>query len=209
MTVVHPYILKRQQEIDYTEYVDILFGLKALKVELNDKIIELGAGSGGLIKFLKAQGYRNVIGIDLLYSSQDVMLWDLEKNMPPKADAYVFQHVLEHLDQNRAKELLKYCYEVAGKVVGILPAHYVEDPTHMVNHYTKRDIYDLIDYVQPKFFVLTPDMWSYVVPDDLDYLLIMGEDYIRKFRPHWFSWLRYPLWLYMMRLKGRLENEQA
>lgn len=199
MEITHPYLRKRVLEVDKTEWIDIHYGLKATNVKYNDKILDLGAGSGGLIRYLREKGYKHVYGVDLLYSDEYVMQMDLTREDPPEADAYIFQHFLEHIPQDRALELLKYCYEGAGRVIGILPGHYSEDETHVVNHYTKRMIMDMIDVIQPKFYVLTPDLWSYLDPSSLDYLLILSRYGIRRFRPLGFRLLKMPLFIYLQR----------
>jgi len=200
---LHPYLRWRQKMVDISEYVDIEWALRSLRVGPDDLIVELGAGSGGLIDYLRRKGWNRILGVDLFNSSKDIVKMDLRHSNPPPADAYIFQHFLERIPQRRARELLKYCYDSAKKgVAGILPAHYVLDPTHVINHYTLKEVRELIDYVQPKFYVLAADMWSHVMPIDLDYLLIMSKKRIHRFRPRRFNWPYHLLSIVLLRMKG-------
>lgn len=196
---LHPYLKWREKAIDRSEWLDLEWALRAMRVGKDAKVVELGAGSGGLMRYLRAKGWH-VIGVDL-HGQGEVQRLDLRSHEPPDADAYIFQHLLEHLPQQRARWLLKYCYEKAGKVAGILPAHYNLDTTHVINHYTLKEAYEFIDYVQPKHAVLTADMWSYAMPLDLDYLLIMSKDYIHRFRPRRFNWPYRLLSVYLLRVR--------
>ena len=178
------YLKRREFEVDKSEWIDIYHILKANRISRDAKIVDLGAGSGGLIRFLRSKGFKHVYGVDLLYHDEYVIQLDLEKSWPPEADVYVFQHFLEHIDQDRARELLKHCYDVSYFIIGILPGHYSRDPTHVVNHYDLGSIYEFVDYIQPRNFYVTVDTLSYINPLFRDFILIISKNKINiRFRP--------------------------
>lgn len=169
----------RLGEIDTTEYLDILWGLKAVGIGRNSRILELGAGRGLLIRFLREKGFRNTFGFDLNRVNGLVYELDLENNDPPEADCYIFQHFIEHIDQSRILQLLKYCYEKGRAVIGIAPGYYSPDPTHVVSHYEYEDLLWIIREVKPQYYLIRPDIMSYINPRVKDWLIIMSKTPIR------------------------------
>jgi len=148
-------------------------------IKPTDKIVELCAGKGYLLEFLRKRfPYNKYIGVDLegcRYSS-DVVCMDLNRYDPPKGDIYVFQHCIEHLDQDRVIEILRYCLRHGRAVIGIVPGHHSSDPTHVVNHYHYIDLISMILMVHPKCFYIRPDLLSYVNPKDRDWLIILSNE---------------------------------
>ena len=171
------YFEKRRMQIDRMEWYDIHWGLKAAGARKGDFIVDLGAGGGYLVDFLRARGFR-VIGLDLVGDGEKVHRCDLEVEDPPLADYYVFQHFLEHIRQERALELLSKCYRQGKAVVGILPGHWSDDETHVINHYP--DILKIVEHVKPACYCIRPDTLSYVSPRSRDWLLILSKKTIRK-----------------------------
>ena len=171
------YLDRRDLEIDLSEWIDIYYSIKALGVGYNDKIVELCAGKGYLIQYLKEKGYKEVIGVDLegCKYSNDVICIDLNKEYPPEGDVYIFQHCIEHLNQNRVVQLLRHCLNNGEAIIGIVPAHKVNDPTHIVNHYHYEDLLEMIKKINPPYWYIRPDLMSYVNPVVLDYLIIMSN----------------------------------
>ena len=176
------YLDSRDNDIDTTEWIDIYTALKALKPGRDELIVELCAGKGYLIRFLGERIPSRIIGVDLegCRYSRDVECLNLALEDPPQADIYVFQHCIEHLPQERAKCILKRALVHGRAVVGILPGHHVDDPTHKINHYHIVEIKSIIDYVRPPYYVVRPDIRSYAYPGTLDYLLVMSNTPIRK-----------------------------
>ena len=181
------YLAWRGSRIDYTEYYDILYGLKSLGATRGDRIYELCAGSGGLIAFLRSKGYANVSGCDIR-SRGIVEYCDLEKGLPEnvEADYFVFQHCLEHISQESAKKVLSSAVRRSKGVVGILPGHMVGDPTHVVNHYHLEDVIDLAVSSGAEYVYVGLDMASYVHPESRDWIIILSHKPFRVRRPLWF-----------------------
>ena len=183
------YFQARESAVDTSEYVDILVGLRAVGVGPYDVVMEVGAGTGGLIKFLHSRGFTNVFGCDPYTRAPGIMYCRLPDEVPP-ADVYVFQHVLEHVGdiEGSVKALSR-----AWAVVGVLPGHLNEDETHVVNffhHHLDGTVKGLfgevrimsIDTVRQLFnkygyphVVVTPDTHSYFAPWDNDWLLIASK----------------------------------
>lgn len=184
------YLAKRRREIDCTEWIDILYGLKAAGAEKEDMIIELCAGEGLLLEFLRRRGYRNLCGCDLVASPEKkVYRCDLNEQDPPSnGKYYIFQHCIEHLDQNRVAELFRKILHQwrARAIVGIVPGHYTLDPTHIVNHYTYSDLLELVDKVKPRYWKIRYDMKSFIDPYSSDFLIIFSNKPIKR--------TTYPLW---------------
>ena len=179
------YLTKRRTEIDRTEFYDILLGLKAVKARKDEKIVELGAGEGYLIDFLRKKRY-NVIGVDLLGDGKKVLRLNLEREFPPEADIYIFQHLIEHLNQNRARELLEYCIIKGRAIIGICPAHHVDDPTHVVNHYEYEELEEFISGSAP-YYHIRPDLLSYIEPKARDWLVVLSKTKIKNSLPFLFG----------------------
>ena len=174
------YLDKRDSTIDRTEWVDIYLGLTAVGINPHDTIIELCAGKGYLIDYLRKRlPYNKYIGVDLegcMYN-KEIKCMDLNKELPPRGDFYIFQHCIEHLDQDRVITLfMKILHEWKAKaVIGIVPGHLCDDPTHVVNHYHLRDLEELIKKIDPPYYYIRPDIMSYVEPNSMDYLVILSN----------------------------------
>ena len=173
--IVDNYLKTRRKAIDVSEWYDILWALRGLGAKPRDFIVELGAGEGFLLDFLKMKGYKNVVGIDIRGDGKKVIRMDLERNYPPQADYYIFQHFIEHINQKRAIGLLKYCYSKGKAIIGILPGHFVNDESHIINHYEYEDVLSLVAKISPKFYVIRPDIASFANPAVRDWLLILSK----------------------------------
>jgi len=58
------YVRKRLRGIDFTEYIDIVYGLKCIGARKGDTILELGSGYGLLVRYpIMNMMYSNVISI--------------------------------------------------------------------------------------------------------------------------------------------------
>ncbi len=185
------YLERRRSEVDCTEWLDILYALKAMHVPRNARIVELGAGEGGLLRFLVKHGYRNVIGYDLLYEDDLVVRADLTKVLPePPFDVCISQHFLEHIPQDRAIELAKWCLSHGLLFIAIVPGHHNKDPTHIVNHYEYEDLLSFVKKVNAPYWRIEPDMMSFVNPAARDWLVVLSRKPIpRKVKPFWFTTL--------------------
>lgn len=173
------YLDRRDAEIDRSEWVDIEYGIRAVVGEFAGyRVVELCAGKGYLIEYLRSKYPGNqYVGVDLegCRYSEHVVCMDLNKQYPPSGDIYVFQHCIEHLDQNRVIDLLRYCLKHGLAVVGVAPGHRVGDLTHVVNHYHYEDLIKLVRKTGAKHFFIRPDLLSYVSPKDRDWLIILSN----------------------------------
>jgi len=173
----------RLETVDKTEWED-MYNYLSVFVDKSKKIVELGCGCFGLANFLIERGYRNITGVDkdgTIYECvpkkyhDRVIIMDLEENNPPEAEVYISQHLLEHLEFKRAKELCKWMYKKAEIQIHILPGHYAKDPTHKVNHYTLKEFREVIGYVKPRYYYVWPDTIGLRDRNNLDWVFIMSE----------------------------------
>ena len=172
-------------------------------------VVELCAGKGYLLEFLRRRGYRYLVGYDLegcRYNSM-VKCVDLNNYMPPIGSriVWVFQHCIEHLDQDRVVEMIGYAlnndFARIKAIIGIVPGHLSNDPTHVVNHYHYEDLLNLIREIKPRYWYIRPDMMSYINPSATDYLVIMSN---KPFNPK----KTYPILLrYVLGLTRRIINK--
>ncbi|NPA98568.1 MAG: hypothetical protein GXO43_04230 [Crenarchaeota archaeon] len=182
------YLSWREHQVDKTEYYDILYALYSLGADEYDPIHELCAGNGGLMRFLYRHGFHSIGGCDIRGDGEIIDVCDLNKGLPDniRAKYFVFQHCLEHLDQEAAKKLLRQCMERGEAVIGILPGHHTRDPTHVVNHYDLEQVVDLVLASNAPYILVTLDMASYVHPENRDWLVIMSRKPFKLKRPWWF-----------------------
>ncbi len=177
------YFAKR--DVDYSEWLDIELGLRAGGARKSDRIVEIGAGTGGLFAWLRQRGWR-VYPCDPYAPKMPGCA--LPYDIPP-ADVYIFQHVLEHVeDVERSVEMLSK----AEIVVGILPGHLSDDPTHVYNFFTLQKfevaegafgrvrVYPIEklaeQFRRAGFYVAyAPDMRSLYAPWDLDWLFVASK----------------------------------
>ena len=177
-TIDSSYLEHRRSEIDYTEYMDIYINLVRNGASKSDRIVEWCSGEGGLIDYLKLKGYRNVIGCDILardIGRGDVVFCDLNRDNPPRGDVVVFQHCIEHLDQGRVVELLRWSLDNYRFVIGVVPGHHSDDPTHVVNHYEYADVVNIVKKVGARFYDVAPDSASYIHPENTDYIVVLSN----------------------------------
>ena len=196
------YLDRRDEEIDRSEWLDIIWALRYLMRIHPEKrsgvIIELCAGKGYLTELLDRKFPRYVVfGYDIegyKYSNY-VFRLDLEETRPSPATYYVFQHCLEHISQNRVVDLLSYMALVSRGIVGVLPGHMLRDPTHKVNHYHLNDVHRIMKKVSERigqdkniYYCVRPDIHSYIYPSDLDYLLVITDRRVecKHTLPPWF-----------------------
>ena len=175
------YFKKRRVEVDRTEWLDIYWALKALGIPRDAYIVDLGAGEGGLVKFLRSRGYHKAVGFDVAVENEYVRKMDLTRDLPHQPDVCVFQHFLEHIPQERAVGILAYCLTEGYAAVGILPGHYSDDPMHVVNHYEYEELDTLARRVADAIhttrvaYRIEPDTVSYLTPKARDWILAMAK----------------------------------
>ncbi|ACL10637.1 hypothetical protein DKAM_0311 [Desulfurococcus amylolyticus 1221n] len=125
------YFQRRRAKVDASEWLDIELALKVAGVRKRvHRILDVGGGTGELARWLRGRGWLadycdpHAPGAPPCSLPSDV----------PQADAYVLQHVLEHVeDPYGAVASLLDRRPLA--VVAVLPGHFVEDETHVCNHF--------------------------------------------------------------------------
>ena len=178
------YFAWRDQNIDETEWHDIL---KILREKFPDarKVLEVGCGTGNLMMFLSQHGY-DVTGVDISSYAVEVcrkrglkaILSDAE-NLPfPQSsfDVVISQHLLEHL-ANPIRGIRESVRVSRGGCIHIVPGHWSKDPTHIVNHFTRpflEDLLRLISYEAPiKSYEILLDSVSRMDVTLTDYIIII------------------------------------
>jgi hypothetical protein len=172
------YFEKRRGNVDRSEWLDIYWALRALGVPRDAIIVDLGAGEGGLVRYLRRKGYRNTIGFDVAVENEYVKRMDLTRETPRGFDVCVFQHFLEHIPQERAVELLAHCVSEGVAAVGIVPGHFSDDPTHIVNHYEYEEALDLARRAAARAggaYRVEPDTLSYLSPEARDWIIALAR----------------------------------
>ena len=171
----HPYdesyFKERDINIDISEW-------KVLREKTIDcsLILEIGCGTGGLLKYLSLNGKRTV-GCDISeYAASKaknrcnfIVICDAQY-LPFKHkifDAAISQHVIEHT-QKPKQTIIESIRVSKIKSVHIIPGHPSDDPTHVKNHYKKEEIENFVKDL-PYRWVLTDD--GKTNPNDLDWLL--------------------------------------
>lgn len=114
---IHPPEKIKQEFKDYSKYFRANY-LRFLPNHKDAKIVDLGCGMGHFINFLKNEGYKNYLGIDLsqenikfcknlnLRVQKDEMLKFLEKNKE-SFDAIIINDVIEHFKKDDVFKLLR------------------------------------------------------------------------------------------------------
>lgn len=174
------YFKKRRAEVDKTEWLDIYWALKALGIPRDAYIVDLGAGEGGLVRFLRGKGYYKTIGFDVAVENDVVRRMDLTRELPHKPDVCASQHFLEHIPQERAAGILAYCLTEGMAFIAVVPGHHSDDPTHVVNHYEYEDLVNFAEKVASMArrrvsYRVEPDAVSHLVPEARDWLLVMSS----------------------------------
>lgn len=171
------YLEWRRGTVDPTEWLDVYWALRALGIPRDAYIVDLGAGEGFLVRFLRGRGYWKTVGFDVAVENEYVRRMDLTRELPHDPDVCVFQHFLEHIPQDRALAILAYCLTRGYAVVGILPGHHVNDPTHVVNHYEYEDVVSMMERLQDLMhgarveYRVEPDTVSFLNPRARDWVL--------------------------------------
>ena len=185
------YQIHRILHIDFTEWMDVYWGLRALGVKPPARVVDVGGGCCLLARFLSRLGYRaSCCDVD---TSCGAAYCDAARGDLPDADAYVAVHVLEHLPWPRG------VYNFATRtyprpVVAVVPGHFSEDETHVVNHFTHHvhgpryvvqidgrpqrlaTVYQLAAVFEAAGYRVRvePDVHSFAYPWDVDWVLMAG-----------------------------------
>jgi len=184
MTYDEKYFEWRDENIDRTEWQDILNILRK-SFPTARRVLEIGCGTGGLMEFLISHGY-DVTGVDISHfavgeckkKGLKALVASAEK-LPFPDDSFdltISQHLLEHLVNpiQGIKEALRVAKYGS---IHIVPGHWNKDPTHIINHFTRpflNDLLRLISYEAPiKSYEILLDSVSKVNVTLTDYIIII------------------------------------
>jgi SAM-dependent methyltransferase len=125
---------RMRRDYDWSEAWDVYQILKCPGVR---EVVDVGCGSGELVSYLSSRGFK-ASGCDIVVENPKLGFCDITKpETVPVAEAWVLQHVLEHVPRGSWKPLFKKAYESGVKhIVIVVPGHAVNDPTHVYNHFT-------------------------------------------------------------------------
>ncbi|MGC9051837.1 class I SAM-dependent methyltransferase [Pyrobaculum sp.] len=177
-----------RRDVDKSEWFDIERALKALGVKKRrHRVLDVGGGTGDLARWLRGRGWLadycdpHAPGAPYCRLPRDV----------PQADAYVLQHVLEHVeDPYGALAALLEKRPVA--VVVVVPGHFSGDETHYCNHFRLVveeeyegawgraricTLYGLLSAARSRGYqaVWTVDTRSLYAPWDADFVVAVGR----------------------------------
>jgi SAM-dependent methyltransferase len=180
-----------RRDYDWSEAWDIHHILKCLGVR---EVVDVGCGNGELVKYLRSKGFR-AIGCDVAVEDPQISFFcDITKpETVPIAEAWVFQHVLEHVPSNSWKPLFKRAWDGGVKhIVIVVPGHTVNDSTHVCNHFVLHNfkvvegafgkvslcsLNELVEALRELGYrvVWFPDSRSIEAPWNLDYIVIASR----------------------------------
>ncbi len=115
------------------------------KESKNSQILDMGCGEGVFVEELVSQGFKNVLGIDLNYSSELVKKENiLETSFSPKQfDIILLLDVIEHMsfrEQEKALKEIKRILKNDGKLIISIPnlAHFYSRISFLLKGSLKR-----------------------------------------------------------------------
>jgi SAM-dependent methyltransferase len=205
-------------DYDWSEAWDIHQILKCLSIR---EVTDVGCGNGELVKYLRSKGFR-AIGCDVVVEDPQISFFcDITKpETVPIAEAWVFQHVLEHVPKDSWKPLFKRAREGGVKhIIIIVPGHAVNDSTHVCNHFTPLyggtlegkfgkvnicSINELIEVLKELGYIVKwfPDSSSVEAPWRLDYIIIASRTKHLTLRLiPWIVTSELALWLFLKMLR--------
>jgi hypothetical protein len=211
-------------DYDWSEAWDIYWMLKCLGVR---EVVDVGCGNGELVKYLRGGGFR-ATGCDIVIEDPRACTYcDITKpETVPIAEAWVFQHVLEHVPKESWKPLFKRAYEGGVKhIVIVAPGHILSDPTHVCNCFTPSmegilegkfgrvnvcSVKELTDMLKEFGYTVRwfPDSHSIEAPWSLDYIVIASRvKHLTLRLAPWIMSSGLAFWLFlklMKRLRRRL-----
>ena len=128
-------------------------------------MLEVGCGTGGLVKFLIDHGYE-AEGCDIsdyavsVAQKKGLKVIKADAQELPYSDksfdAVISQHLLEHC-QDDLKALKESMRIAKFRVIHVVPGHQSNDPTHVRNHYTADMIEALLAKIEAKDKRYFPD----------------------------------------------------
>jgi len=179
------------RDYDWSEAWDIFHILKSLGVR--DGVVDVGCGEGQLVNYLRSRGIT-AVGCDINGGCNNYCDATRPSTIP-NGKVWVLQHVIEHIPMDTWHALFKHAFESGVEyVIIIVPGHFVNDPTHMCNHFIqlKLGIYEgkygkvvmcnlenlrrLLNQVGYASVITFVDTHSLTPPWDLDYIVIASRN---------------------------------
>ena len=144
----------------------VAFFLDHFDISKNDKIVDLGCGSGRSVKLMRDQGF-DAYGIDLIKSRYiddipftQANLW----NLPDKKFDYIFcTDVLEHIPTDRIEDVLDNMRKICGKGIFLAVATRPDQAGKYINetlHLTVQDVNWWLEHLGSRFQTLSARNYS-------------------------------------------------
>jgi SAM-dependent methyltransferase len=181
-----------RSDYDWSEAEDIYHILSCLGVV---EVVDVGCGGGELVQLLRSRGFK-AVGCDIAVRSNTSTIFYCDAAKPetvPTAEAWVFQHVLEHIPKESWSQLFARAWKAGVRhIVIVVPGHTANDRSHVCNHFVlngEEDVRGLFGKVKLcRLSELTemlkhigynviwfPDTRSIEAPWSLDYIVVASE----------------------------------
>ncbi|MCI4437756.1 MAG: hypothetical protein JHC33_13200 [Ignisphaera sp.] len=213
-----------RRDYDWSEAEDIYNILLWLGVV---NVVDVGCGSGELVQFLRSRGFE-AVGCDIAVRSNTDTIFYCDATRPwtiPTAEAWILQHVLEHIPKECWWRLFDMAHGSGVKhLVIVVPGHITNDNTHICNHF----ILDGEDDVRGMFgsiklcklselihllkrvgynVIWFPDTHSIYAPWDLDYIVVASRSKHLKLKLlPWLATSSVGYWLLLKLLRKALHK---
>jgi len=213
-----------RSDYDWSEAEDIYRVLNCLGVA---KVVDVGCGGGELVEFLRSRGFK-AVGCDIAVTNNTNTIFYCDATKPetvPTAEAWVLQHVLEHIPKESWLPLFRRAWRTGVKhIVIVVPGHIVDDRSHVCNHFVLNGAEDvrglfgevklcklgeLIDMLKHIGYnvIWFPDTHSIYAPWDLDYIVIASESrYLKLKLLPWIARSSIGYWLLLKLVKNALHK---
>jgi len=191
--------LQTRRDYDWSEAKDIYHILSYLGVA---EVVDVGCGGGELVQFLRSRWFK-AVGCDITVTNNTSTLFYCDATKPetiPTAEAWVLQHVLEHIPKESWLPLFRRAWSTGVKhIVIVVPGHTCNDPSHVCNHFVlggEEDVRGLFGKVKlcrlaelvemlkhiGYNVIWFPDAHSIEAPWSLDYIVVASESKHLKLR---------------------------
>jgi len=213
-----------RRDYDWSEAEDIYHILSCLGVA---EVVDVGCGGGELVQFLRSRRFK-AVGCDITVTNSTNTIFYCDATKPetvPTAEAWVLQHVLEHIPKESWLPLFEKAWRTGVKhIVIVVPGHMSNDRSHICNHFVlngEEDARGLFGKVKLcRLAELTemlrhigynviwfPDTRSIYAPWNLDYIVIASESRYLKLKLFpWIARSSIGYWLLLKLVKKALRK---